>query len=165
MNLLKIPFFDFYVHTLTSCLFVFLNVWFSMLSTMRLCIQSASLHGQTVLSRELQAALTSTSLQDSAMMAICTLFRAKPSISLFRRTGTWPTCSETDHACKQLLTATIVTADLFPLQIMRTKCQVSCTGDLSCFASFWEVGFFFTFPWKSLLSEKLSFNEASFFVT
>lgn len=63
------------------------------------CVSSPlSLHGQTVLSQELQAALTSTSLQDSAMMAICTLFRAKPSISLFRRTGTWPTCSEREQS-------------------------------------------------------------------
>lgn len=99
-----------------------------MLSTTRLCIQSPSMHGQTVSSQVLQAALTSTSLQDSAMMAICTLFRAKPSISLFRRTGTWPTCSDRDHACKQFLIATIVAAYLFPFGIMRQNAKYPARG-------------------------------------
>lgn len=39
-----------------------------------------------------QKTLTWTSLHDSAIMAAWTLFRAKPSISFFRRTGAWPTC-------------------------------------------------------------------------
>lgn len=35
--------------------------------------------------------LTCTSLQDSAIMAACTLLSANPSISFFRWTGAWPT--------------------------------------------------------------------------